>query len=174
MRRIEIDGFDHPLYPAFRRLYASSFPIFEQRTERQQATAFGCGQYRLAGYEEDGSLVGFISYWEFEGYIYVEHFAIDTGLRGRGYGSALLDGFVGATPKIVLLEIDPVTDSVSAARLRFYRRCGFRENPYPHRHPAYRDGYEPHPLRVLTSQREISEREYGLFERDLREVVMNG
>lgn len=36
---------------------------------------------------------------------------------------------------MVLLEIDPVVDAVSEARLGFYKKCGFLENPYPHVHP---------------------------------------
>lgn len=172
MRKIDIRDFDHPLYKAFQTLYACSFPIFEQRTTAQQKAAFACANYHLTACENDATLVGFISYWEFDTYLYVEHFAISTLIRGKGYGCEVLRDFIRSTRKIVLLEIDPVTDSVSAARLRFYRKCGFHENPYPHRHPAYRAGYAPHPLIVLTAQRPISAEEYQTFHRDLQTVVM--
>ena len=116
--------------------------------------------------------VGFISYWEFSSYRYIEHFAVHQGLRGRGYGSEILNAFLRSTSKIVLLEIDPVVDSVSRARLRFYRKCGFHENPFAHTHPPYREGYPPHSLVVLTSPRSITENEYRIFSTDLTEVVM--
>lgn len=84
----------------------------------------------LVGYSEGDMFVGFISYWEFGSYRYIEHFAVHQGLRGRGYGSEILNAFLRSTSKIVLLEIDPIVDSVSRARLRFYRKCGFHENPF--------------------------------------------
>lgn len=172
MEQTVISNTSHRLYKAFAELYAVSFPIFEQRTAVQQEEAFGSVEYKLTGYEEGGALVGFIACWEFERYVYIEHFAVDTGLRGAGYGTRILQSFIRNTDKTVLLEIDPITDDVSAARLRFYKRCGFCENVYPHRHPAYRDGYRPHSLIVLTTNRQIAEDEYDAFRRDLYEVVM--
>ena len=118
------------MYSDFKALYSSSFPIFEQRTEEQQAWAFEQAEYHLAGYTDKGRWIGFISYWEFDTYIYVEHFAIDAALRGQGYGSRVLRMFVEQKGKTVLLEIDLIVDEVSAARLRFYTHCGFRMNPW--------------------------------------------
>ena len=173
MKHINIHNSSHPLYEAFETLYASSFPVFEQRTREQQEAAFSNVNYHLSGYEANDTFVGFISYWEFDDYLYIEHFAINTHIRGKGYGSDLLRRFIQSTDKIVLLEIDPINDSVSEARLRFYKKCGFYENPYPHKHPSYRSEYRPHPLIVLTTQQSISEKEYQTFNHDLGNTVMN-
>ncbi len=121
---------------------------------------------------EEDQWVGFISYWEFDSYIYIEHFAIDNLLRGKGYGSRVLKTFVEQKGKTVLLEIDPIVDEVSAARLRFYSHCGFQTNPFPHCHPAYREEYQPHSLVVLTAPKEISQKEYQCFYADLYRIVM--
>ena len=66
-------------------------PIFEQRTQEQQEKAFSCADYHLVGYSEGDMFVGFISYWEFGSYRYIEHFAVHQGLRGRGYGSEIFE-----------------------------------------------------------------------------------
>lgn len=173
IRMHRIDACTHPLYEEFRKLYRQSFPVFEQRTPPQQRDAFVHDAYRLLAYTENGLFLGFIACWELATCRYVEHLAVNDLLRGRGYGSRLLGDFVRAPGKPVLLEIDPVTDDVSAARLRFYQKCGFVENPYAHRHPPYRAGCAPHLLVVLTSGRAISEEEYQRFDDDLRNVVMN-
>ena len=173
MEYINIDSSKHSLYSPFKNLYSISFPIFEQRTEMQQEKAFASTRYHLAGYEENNVFIGFISYWEFDGSVYIEHFAVNRELRGTGYGSAILRDFIRSTEKIVLLEIDPVVDEVSEARLRFYKRCGFHENPYPHTHPPYRDGYHAHPLVILTTQRAITEKEYQTFYKELTDIVMD-
>ena len=172
IQEIDIQSAKDRLYGDFKVLYSSSFPIFEQRTEEQQAWAFEQAGYHLAGYTEKGKWIGFISYWEFDTYIYIEHFAIDATLRGQGYGSRVLRMFVEQKGKTVVLEIDPIVDEVSTARLRFYTHCGFQTNPYRHRHPAYREGYQPHPLVVLTAPVAISEKEYLRFYRDLCDKVM--
>lgn len=175
MKQVYIDSCSHDLFGAFWSLYGTSFPIFKQRTLAQQKLAFDNGQqYRLLAFVEDDEFLGFISYWEFDAYCYVEHFAIGATLRGKGYGSRVLEKFMADVGKMVLLEIDPISDAVSEARWRFYKRCGFFKNPYQHKHSAYRVGYEPHSLVVLTTKRGITESEYMEFSRDLGEVVMKG
>ena len=168
-----IDSCTHPLYEEFQNLYRKSFPIFEQRSAAQQALAFQNEKYRLLAFTGRDSLIGFISYWQFDTYLYIEHFAINTELRGMGYGSRLLRSFIHSTDKLVLLEIDPITDSVSEARLRFYKKCGFHENQHPHKHPAYCKEYAPHSLIILTTGRQISAQEYLGFDSDLKTTVMN-
>ncbi len=84
----------------------------------------------------------------------------------------MLGSFIASTPKTVILEIDPIVDDTSRARLRFYERCGFRQNGFRHRHPAYREDYQPHPLVVLSSGRQITPDEYEEFFRNLKETVM--
>lgn len=172
MEKITIDHKKHFLYPVWSKLYATAFPVFEQRTGEQQEYAFSCSQYRLTAYTDNGQFIGFIAYWIFDTYIYIEHFAVDTVLRGKGYGSRILNDFVVGNPKTVLLEIDPVVDEVSAARLRFYRRCGFYENEFPHIHPPYRIGCSGHSLVVLSGGRKISGEEYDRFAEDLKVQVM--
>lgn len=170
----EIPHSEDPFYAPFKALYASSFPVFEQRTEQQQQQAFSCPNYHLTAYRENDRLIGFIAYWEFPSYIYIEHFAIHAALRGKGYGGQVLENFLSAHSKTILLEIDPPADTVSRARLRFYQRCGFYPNPYLHVHPPYREAYQGHPLVVLSAGREITEDEYRQFRTDLSSVVMHG
>ena len=87
MNCIDIDSSQHELYNSWRKLYTVSFPIFEQRTQEQQEKAFSCADYHLVGYSEGDMFVGFISYWEFGSYRYIEHFAriTRTGVWKRNF-----------------------------------------------------------------------------------------
>lgn len=85
--------------------------------------AFQSERYRLICHEENNVLVGFISYWNFDNFIYIEHFAVNKDLRGRGYGFKIMEEFKSATDKILILEIDKITDAQSAARLRFIKNA---------------------------------------------------
>ena len=84
----------------------------------------------------------------------------------------LLEDFNKRLNKIILLEIDPITDETSSKRLKFYKKCGFFENHYNHFHPPYRNTYRGHALIILTTERQITEDEYIQFGFDLRNIVM--
>lgn len=172
MKTIRLGDTTSPLYDEFESLYAKSFPVFEQRTGEQQAAAFADPRYHLDLYYEEDVFIGFIAYWQFERYSYVEHFAVHDRHRGRGYGATLLNRFVAEQGRQVVLEIDPIVDEISAARWRFYARCGFSQNSYPHTHPPYRDGYAGHPLVILSSGGRLEQQVYESFCQDLTNVVM--
>ncbi len=137
--------------------------------------AFSNRHYKLLCYINDGGeLIGFIAYWQLPSCRYIEHFAISPLLRGKGYGHQLLHTFVEQEGDgIVVLEIDPVVDEFTAARLRFYEQCGFVQNPYQHRHPAYDKRYTPHALTVLSSGRTLRDDEYQAFRTALSNTVMH-
>ena len=113
---LEITRKQDPLYPTFEQIYTASFPLFEQRTEEQQEQAFQSPNYHLVVYLKDNLFIGFISYWDFSTYVYIEHFAIHENFRGQGYGGLLLEDFNKRLNKIILLEIDPITDEISSKR----------------------------------------------------------
>jgi len=173
MESIRLMSTADPLYESFRAIYDISFPIYEQRTVEQQEYAFSFSCYHLDTYVNDGKLIGFIAYWEFDSYLYIEHFAIHPDERGKGTGKSILEHLIQTHSKYILLEIDPVQDEISARRLRFYSSIGFLENPHQHVHPAYREGFEGHRLTVLTTERVITPDEYEVFAHDLSHTVMN-
>lgn len=170
--KIRLSDTASPPYKEFETLYAKSFPVFEQRTKEQQAAAFVSTYYHLDLYYEDDIFIGFIAYWQFDRYSYVEHFAIHDMHRGHGYGAQLLNQFVDEQARQVVLEIDPIVDEVSAARWRFYERCTFSQNSYAHIHPPYRDGCTGHSLVILSSGGTLETEVYELFYNDLINIVM--
>ena len=172
MRFYNILDLEDSYYKAFSYLYKKSFPIFEQRTQEQQERAFNHPNYNLQAFFDGNLFVGVVSFWEFAQYIYVEHLAIMDEHRGKGYGHKMIQNFVRTNLKKIILEIDPLVDDTSFARLRFYKDCGFFENPYDHKHPPDRKGFKPHSLLVLSSKNRISESEYEIFKSDLENVVM--
>lgn len=159
-------------YESFLDIYSISFPVFEQRTEEQQQKAFLSSLYFLDCYIEEGDMVGFIAYWKFDTYAYVEHFAIHPAKRGQKWGSFILEDLIGRMDTRIILEIDPVIDEISTKRFRFYRTHGFSENPYPHIHPPYRKGNASHSLVVLSTEGKMRMEEYERFATDLAKIIM--
>jgi len=172
LRAINIPSSKAEFFTDFKTLYTISFPEFEQRTNAQQEQAFKNQNYILNAYLEADVFVGFLSYWEFDSHIYIEHFAVSQLIRGKGYGFKILNPFIEANDKIVILEIDPIVDVVSAARLRFYEKCNFVPNSFIHKHPPYQKGFEAHDLLVLSSKKTLTKQEYNTFNKSLCESVM--
>jgi len=153
-----------------------SFPVYEQRNEQQQISAFNDRHYNLyflEGKDESGNdvMLSFIAFWDFKDYVYIEHFAVNDKYRGANIGTDTLIKFKETVKKNVVLEIDPVIDDVSSKRLEFYKRIGFGLCSYKHTHPAYDERYKPHELLVLSTEI-LSPDLYDNFNRDLSEIVM--
>ncbi|WP_165043159.1 GNAT family N-acetyltransferase [Dysgonomonas sp. ZJ709] len=159
-------------YDIFRPIYSTSFPIHEQRDTAQQIKAFESDRYSLECTIENSTLIAFIAYWEFEEYIYIEHFAVNDKLRGQNYGSLILHEFINKKEKTVLVEIDPLTDDISIKRLRFYERLNFNINEYDHYHPPYNKKYAPHKLVLLSHNHQISKEQYDAFYENMVEIIM--
>ena len=164
-----------PYYPQAAAIYAQSFPLHEQRLPHQQEAAWAHPQYRYHLFVEDQELVGVLLTWETEDFCYVEHFAISAQVRGRQFGSRILQQYCqqqASDGRRVILEIDPPADDLSRRRQAFYQRLGFAECPFSHRHPAYRPGFPPHPLVVLSFPQALSPEQYAAFSHYLQQVVM--
>ena len=69
------------------RLYLSSFPDGERREIADWIRyTWTKPEFFNNIIEYGGERVGFISYWGLDDFLYVEHFAMDSRIRGKGYG----------------------------------------------------------------------------------------
>ena len=96
-----------------------------------------------------------------------EHFAVNSAIRGRGTGTAVLD-YVKSMDIPMILEIEPPCedDEMTLRRRLFYERNGFILNPYEHVQPAYHEDARPVPMRIMTWPYVFSEEEYMRFRAD--------
>ena len=76
---------------------------------------------------ENGKVLGFLNFWELSDFVYLEHFAVDKNLRGKGLGSELIRKLseICAGKTIVLEAEPPELNEFSSRRIEFYRRLGF-------------------------------------------------
>ena len=94
-------------------------------------------------------LLGLLTTWHFEEFIYIEHFAIDPALRSQGYGSEALKTFIHEQGKPLVLEAEPPTDEMTHRRIRFYERIDLTLYDYPYIQPAYTEESLPVKLRLM-------------------------
>ena len=112
-----------------RRLYEASFPGNEKMPFRIILKMLD-EHHKLYLITEETQIVGFV-YMYLDTVSFLYYFAVEEHLRGKGYGSRILQMLkgIGNTEKIIL-EIDLVTDDMTEAdeafrRLRFYERAGY-------------------------------------------------
>ena len=158
-----IQSINDKWYSSFYSIYSVSFPIFEQRNQEQQEYAFTFDNYYLDCLTEGDKFLAFIAYWDFEEYIYIEHFAVNPDCRGKNIGSRTLQNLIDAKKKMILLEIDPLTTEIARKRFHFYKRLGFEANKYAHFHPPYNKEFPAHELIILSLAETIDERLYNTF-----------
>lgn len=147
---IKIYGANDPLMNKVKHTYKSSFPPEERRkfaevekllTENRLLT--------IEAFFKDGEYAGFITSWQLDGFIYVEHFAIEENLRNRTIGENVLKHFLAAKQVPVVLEVELPEDEMSRRRIGFYERIGFVLEPRSYGHPPYREGVDGLQLYVM-------------------------
>ncbi len=120
------------------RIYIQSFPPDERRDFREVEKLLeqnAC--FNIVSLAHENSPVGFISYWQWEEFAYIEHFAIDSALRGGGYGAEGITRLLNQLGIPVVLEVELPENELSRRRIRFYERAGFTLCPLPYTQPAY-------------------------------------
>lgn len=85
----------------------------------------------------DDEPLGILTYWVFDEFAYIEHFAIDSDYRNRGLGKATMLTFMAQHPDQVVLETEMPSTEVADHRLEFYTDLGFTRNPQSYWQPNY-------------------------------------
>ncbi|MBQ9806961.1 MAG: GNAT family N-acetyltransferase [Clostridia bacterium] len=134
-------------------LIKTSFPPTERRTKEGQRALFDTEKvYQVYGSknEETSAVEAFLAVWELDSVLFLEHFAVDPNLRGKGLGSRLLCELAGMSDKPLCLEVEPPLNDIAKRRIEFYKRNGFFLNEYPYIQPSLAKGQPPIPLMVMT------------------------
>ena len=147
------------------RIYEMSFPEVERRTKEGQRASFESPLLRVWTAEREGRTAAFLTGWNLESCLYLEHLATDPACRGGGMGKELMHEAIQAAldrQVPLILEIEPVTeeDPYTARRAAFYVHMGFVVNRFPYSQPPLRRGAPGCPLWIVTYGRAMGEEEF--------------
>lgn len=92
---------------------------------------------------------GFITFWQFEQFIFAEHFAIEPTLRNKGIGAFSMASLQRMVDLPILLEVERPEDELTSRRVAFYERIGFRLDDHDYQQPPYREGEPFIPMRLM-------------------------
>ena len=153
-------------FPEIYRIMQASFSDDEYLPYDEQLALFEEPEYRIYYMP-----AGFLAVWEFESFIYIEHFAVDPALRNSGTGSAMLQELVKQYQKPICLEVELPEDELTRRRIGFYERNGFVFNEYPYIQPPISKGKSPVPLRIMTYGSAITQDTFEEMKRVLYQRV---
>ena len=143
---------DCTLFNKVKQIYEASFPIDERRNELNfEHIASHEAKFNILGIDRGNDLIGFINYWKFDTFVYIDHFAIDANKRGDGVGSESLRYFLDKMDCPVIIEVEPPVSSLTKRRVAFYERMGFKMwNSINYMQPPYDNTRNSIELKLMT------------------------
>jgi len=155
-----------------RELYISAFPPEERREFDQLKPLLNnddCQFYQIL--TESGKLAGFCILWEFPWFVFIEHFAIEPGLRGLGIGEKCLSKIKVRFSKNVILETELPLDDIRIRRIKFYERNGFHKLSRTYFQPSYGENRPEVELKLMSVDVDILTEDLDLIIKTIRKKV---
>ena len=122
----------------------------------------------------DDAFAGILSCWDFESFLYIEHFAINSQQRGHGLGSATLSAFQALFPqKPIVLEAEVPIEEMAIRRIQFYQRNGFHVCDSPYMQPPYHQDGKWLDLKLLSTSPDFASKQFETIKRTIYHHVYN-
>jgi ribosomal protein S18 acetylase RimI-like enzyme len=134
-----------------REIYLSSFPASERREYSELEKQLVRSENQMFQVRSNKAVIGFLSLWIFAEFVFIEHLAISSTQRGKGFGKTIMQRVMEIFAKPIVLEVEPPTDDVSRRRVRFYSGLGMSILPVVYIQPSYDGVKPPVELRLMTN-----------------------
>ena len=145
----------------------SAFPYEERRDSFDEKECLKDSRFRLFSLYDNDIAVGFTALWVLDGFVFLEHIAIDEDKRSSGYGSKAIELIKETFEIPIILEAEaPVTEQ-QIKRIAFYKRLGFTVHDYDYTQPSYHGG-EGVPLLLLSFPKPMTDCDFNKFIEETR------
>jgi ribosomal protein S18 acetylase RimI-like enzyme len=159
-----LEKFKHCDFDNFFKLMRESFPSIERRSfEDQKKLLFEDSYNIVLDKDEKENIIAIMSIWEFSGFNFIEHFAVDSRMRGNGRGTSILKNYLNKCDKPIFLEVEPPENDISMRRIEFYKRLGFHLNSFEYLQPPLQKKHDFLPLMVMSYPRSVDNIEFTDF-----------
>lgn len=135
-------------------LYIYAFPKNERRSVYKMYELYNTTSKFNINILEDGNVyIGLITHWDFDQFVYIEHFAISDNYRNSGLGAKTLSAFKNKlAQRPLILEVELGDNELSKRRIGFYQRQGFvLWDQVPYVQPPYNEGYDNLPMHLMST-----------------------
>lgn len=170
---MELKKITRQKYDEFFALLENDFCLDERRTKENELKAFDIANFSPNFIYENDKPVGYVCFWDFEKFLFIEHFAILSQLRGNGCGSRFLKDFSEKSNKPIILEVELPNNELAIKRIKFYEKIGYVLNKYPYTQPAYQPESNPVDMYVMSLGRALTEAEFDDYTKTIKKFVYN-
>jgi GNAT superfamily N-acetyltransferase len=152
------------------QLMQQSFPPSEFRSFEGELSLFQYTNYQVLVAESDGMIQAFIAEWRFDTFHYVEHFAVNPNMRGKGFGSSILRTYLSKTTLPVVIEVEAADTIETKRRIAFYERLSFKLSDIEYTQPRLQHSSHDVLLRLMVYPTKVMRDELLL----MKECIFNG
>ncbi|MDR3651634.1 MAG: GNAT family N-acetyltransferase [Paludibacter sp.] len=167
-----INSVTDPFFANLYNLYAIAFAPAERRS-------WAGLEYEL-NYEkrffsqaliQNEKFVGFLNYWTFDRFYYIEHLAVISSMRGKKIGSEAIEILKSQTKLPIVFEVEMPNDPTSILRIQFYEKLGFTVLSHNYAQPPYEgDGFFI-PMQLMTNDVHFATTHFELIKETLYNKV---
>lgn len=134
-------------------LYQEAFPLEERRDLAMLASLVEHEpRMHFNAVECDGKLAGFLIFWDFGDFYFLEHLAVFAGMRNMKVGKQVLDWVAEHLDGIRILEAEPEDGAMASRRIHYYERNGYSVVDKTYHQPSYRAGGKGVDLWVMSNR----------------------
>lgn len=138
-------------FETFYSCLESDFHVAEYRTKQSQQQLLYNNIYTLYNVVQDNTIVGYISCWNLDGFVYIEHFVILPQYRSLGIGGKVISLLM--SQHNIVLEAEQSTVSPQAVRRQqFYLKLGLIIQPAKYLQCPLREDSDYMPLDLYCSK----------------------
>lgn len=152
VKLIRLSGDAHDKYEILMSLYMYAFPE-EERRDMDVLHSLIQSEKRMCFcvIEHDSVAAGLLVYWDFDDFVFLEHFAVFESMRGKNIGGMLLEYVNKTFGKDIILEVEHPETEIAARRIGFYKRHGYRVVDMIYAQPSYREKGVHYPMLLMST-----------------------
>ena len=159
-------------FDRFYQILSNNFPTKEIKEYNYMKDTFHAGLYQVLTLKDNDQIVGIMSFYQHDDFRFIDYFAIDGSLKGKGMGSKMLQYFINLDDKMVILEVEHPEDEQSKRRIAFYQRNGlYLNDQFEYFVPPVRNLKHRLYFHLMSSKRKINNIEFEKYYPQILKMV---
>lgn len=164
---LKLEEFDR-----FYQILSNNFPTKEIKEYNYMKDTFYAGLYQVLTLKDNDQIVGIMSFYQHDDFRFIDYFAIDGSLKGKGMGSKMLQYFINLDDKMVILEVEHPEDEQSKRRIAFYQRNGlYLNDQFEYFVPPVRNLKHRLYFHLMSSKRKLNNIEFEKYYPQILKMV---
>ena len=164
---LKLEEFDR-----FYQILSNNFPTKEIKEYNYMKDTFHAWLYQVLTLKDNDQIVGIMSFYQHDDFRFIDYFAIDGSLKGKGMGSEMLQYFINLDDKMVILEVEHPEDEQSKRRIAFYQRNGlYLNDQFEYFVPPVRNLKHRLYFHLMSSKRKINNIEFEKYYPQILKMV---